>query len=671
MEAGGRIEFGRYTLRHLVAEGGMAEIFLAEQRGAGDFSKLVAIKRMLPHLTRQADAVQMFLDEARIVARFSHPNVVQVFDFGEIDGRYYLAMEYLAGESVSGFVRRARELHEPLPLNVVMQIAIGMLDGLHYAHQYAENGRPLNVVHRDVSPSNVIVTYQGHVKLVDFGIARAVDRQQERTATGIVKGKIAYASPEQIQGARDLDRRVDIFAAGVVLHELLTLHRLFRKETEIQSAMAVLNDPVPVPSSLRADVPAALDAIVMKALRRPREQRYQTAAQMRQELEQLNLGAPLRLDEFMTRLFGEERRREVTDVVSTISKIPTGIDARTQSGSHLAPQTLREREREGDQLTKESGRVDPARVARPSVPRPLASPELLALGDAALPDTREVGSPPPLPPLALPLRPSPPPPRRRALIGAAAGAGVVVLAFAAVALPTLLRRPTAEAEPHATPAIPEPVVAAAVTTGIAEIHSEPTGAAVSVAGHTGVTPLRLTELPVGVHKLTLTLDGHEPLTEVVEVKPGAIANISLKLQRARGMLEIDAPDKASLTIDGVAYGQAKKLALEVGEHRVSLTAPGFAPFSSAVVVAPNETVKLEAVLKPIKREFGKLNVACLPWCRVFVDGKDVGKPSPIVGLAVPVGSHELKMEHPPSRRSREVVISVRAGETASETSNFQ
>ena len=291
----------------------MAEIFLAVQRALGDVSKVVVLKRMLPHLSSDEAYVKMFLDEARLASRLSHPNVVQVFDFGEVDGRYYLAMEYLAGESLGNTFRHAFKTKRPMPVPVALSIAAAICDGLHYAHEYSEGGGPMNVVHRDMSPSNVMLTYQGGVKVVDFGIARARDRVQDRTGTDMLKGKIAYCAPEQFRGG-EIDRRTDIFSLGIVLFEILTGRRLFRRASREQTMFAALEMDIPAPSTLRPAVTEELDAIVLKALQREPDERYATARDMRQALEGLMSGPPVRLDEYLREVFGEERARQRLDV---------------------------------------------------------------------------------------------------------------------------------------------------------------------------------------------------------------------------------------------------------------------------------------------------------------------------------------------------------------------
>jgi serine/threonine protein kinase len=318
LAAGDATSFGGYALHHLIAEGGMGQVFLAEKKGPQEFRKVLVLKRMLPHLMQRPGFEAMFLEEARIVSMLAHLNIVQVFDFGEFDGAYYLAMEYLAGESLTVIIEEAERTGLRVPVQVALQILVYVCDGLHYVHEFEEDETPLRLVHRDVSPSNIMVTYQGGVKLLDFGIARAVDRK-DHTATGVVKGKAAYCSPEQIGGA-EMDRRSDIFSLGAVMFEILTGKQLFVRATQMATYCAVATGEAPPPSSLRPEVPPEVDRIVAKALRVSPEDRYQTAREMRGDLERLLTSPPERIDDYLVRLFGRDRMLERTNVLSLLRR---------------------------------------------------------------------------------------------------------------------------------------------------------------------------------------------------------------------------------------------------------------------------------------------------------------------------------------------------------------
>jgi serine/threonine-protein kinase len=276
-------QFGKYHLIAHLATGGMADIYLASQTALAGFEKLIVIKRILPNLSREARFVEMFLDEARIAATLNHPNVVQIFDLGRIQGQYFIAMEYLPGESLSTIIRGCRRRKIRIPPELAAGMILQAAEGLHHAHtRTARDGSPLGIVHRDVSPQNVFVLYDGGVKVVDFGIAKA-ELRSTKTQTGTLKGKYAYMSPEQIAG-EELDGRSDVFALGVVLWECLARRKLFNQENDLKLLQAVTEQDAPSPREVDPQVPELLAEITKKALARNRDQRYQSAAEFRSAL---------------------------------------------------------------------------------------------------------------------------------------------------------------------------------------------------------------------------------------------------------------------------------------------------------------------------------------------------------------------------------------------------
>jgi serine/threonine protein kinase len=286
------LRMGDYTVLRQMATGGMAEIFLARREGMSGFERLVVLKKILPHHARNAEFVRMFLNEARIAATLHHSNIVQVHDIGEQDGQYYFAMEFLHGEDLSRVIRRAVAMNQPIALDSVLTIIAGVCAGLHYAHdRRTADGRPLGIVHRDVSPHNVFVTYDGGVKLLDFGIAKATT-SVSKTRTGVLKGKVAYMSPEQAY-SDPVDRRSDIFCIGILLWELTTGQRLYRRRSELETLKALTEHDAPPPSSVVPDYPKPLEDIVMKCLSRRREARWKSADELDRALEDFGRGAGL------------------------------------------------------------------------------------------------------------------------------------------------------------------------------------------------------------------------------------------------------------------------------------------------------------------------------------------------------------------------------------------
>ncbi|MBW2524367.1 MAG: serine/threonine protein kinase, partial [Deltaproteobacteria bacterium] len=266
-----------------LATGGMADIWLARELGAAGLERFVVIKRLLPHLARDPDIVDMFVSEARFVARLVHPNVVQIHELCEDDEGYFLVMEYVAGCSVRELTSAARKAERLLPPDVAVCIVEQACRGAHAAHELKDPaGQPLGLVHRDISPHNLMVGPQGDVKLLDFGIAKAT-AAAEATRTGTLKGKQGYMSPEQCRTTR-VDRRSDVFTLGIVCWELLTGQRLFKRETEFTTMKAIEGSEAPLVTEVRPDLPPAFDAVVARALDKDLEARWQTADDFRRVL---------------------------------------------------------------------------------------------------------------------------------------------------------------------------------------------------------------------------------------------------------------------------------------------------------------------------------------------------------------------------------------------------
>ncbi|HZI11878.1 MAG TPA: serine/threonine-protein kinase, partial [Myxococcus sp.] len=307
--------YGKYQLLKRLATGGMAQIYLARSQAAETAGRLLVVKRILPHLTENEDFVKMFIDEARIAARLNHANVVQIFDLGAEGDSFFIAMEYIHGEDLRRLWRHSELRGQPVPVPLICRILIEACAGLDYAHKRTDptSGRPLGIVHRDVSPQNILVTFEGGVKVVDFGIAKAAD-QATITRSGVLKGKYSYMSPEQSNGQR-VDCRSDIFALGVVLYELLTGSRLFKRANDIQTLSAVSECRVIPPSHVTTRVPADLDTIVLKALAKDPAERYQEAAHLQAALEgwlQVNglPASPAHLSAYMKELYAERLAEE-------------------------------------------------------------------------------------------------------------------------------------------------------------------------------------------------------------------------------------------------------------------------------------------------------------------------------------------------------------------------
>ncbi len=383
---------GKYEVLALLALGGTAEIYLARIGGAAGFEKFVVIKCLHEHLADDPEFVSMFLDEARLAAQLDHSNIVQTFELGQHEGRYFMAMEFLGGLSLAMMVRRASErlptarLPVPLALNIVQQACAG----LHYAHERRNAGVALNVVHRDISPQNLVVTFEGVVKVVDFGIARA-EQRETRTKAGTIKGKFAYMSPEQCV-SHNVDRRTDVFALGVVLFELVTGKRLFKRAGQYETYQAVMECAVPPPSSQLASLDAGVDALVMKALAKDRERRYASAEAfgdaILRYLHQRNIYVgPGELAGFMEATYGPELAEHggrMRDLLAGSERRGSEADWDEEiSGDVVEPSIIGDAPLADDEGVATIDRVAPVRGAFPRAESPTGALELADVAEMA------------------------------------------------------------------------------------------------------------------------------------------------------------------------------------------------------------------------------------------------------------------------------------------------
>ena len=321
--------FGKYYLLELINVGGMAEVFKAKMFGVEGFEKIVAIKRILPEVAEDAEFIKMFVDEAKIAVKLQHPNVVQIFELGKIDGSYFIAMELINGKDIKTIRKRLKRVDLLMPVEQSAYIISQVCEGLDYAHRKTdEKMNPLNIVHRDISPQNMIVSYEGTVKLIDFGIAKAKSKST-KTQVGMLKGKFSYMSPEQVSG-QPIDRRSDIFSLGVVFFEMLTGKRLFLGKNDVETLEKIRKAEVLPPSVFNSAVPPELDRIVLKALARDREERYQWASEFAEDLKKFSYSSGkifTRQDmmNFMSEFFADELEEE-TAKLEEYQKIKKPVD---------------------------------------------------------------------------------------------------------------------------------------------------------------------------------------------------------------------------------------------------------------------------------------------------------------------------------------------------------
>lgn len=331
------VKYGKYTLIDRIAVGGMAEIFLGRQAGLEGFEKTIVIKRIRPHLSKQQSFINMFLNEAKLAAQLNHPNIVQIYDLGKIGETYFIAMEYIFGRDMRRVIPKADSMGIPFPMVYALKIVSSVCEGLYFAHQKGDiYGNPLNIVHRDVTPENIFVSFDGTVKVLDFGIAKAAN-QIEQTRAGEIKGKLSYMSPEQVVG-KQLDARSDIFSLGVVLYEWITGLKLFTGENEVAILKSISDGKIYAPSYFKADVPEAVERILMKALEKDREKRYQSAWEMQYDLDQFLseyefTPSNIHLSNFLKQLFHDELDQERKRLLQEGSPLPMEEEVGDSSGA--------------------------------------------------------------------------------------------------------------------------------------------------------------------------------------------------------------------------------------------------------------------------------------------------------------------------------------------------
>ncbi|MDP2269706.1 MAG: serine/threonine-protein kinase [Archangium sp.] len=531
---------GAYTLLAKLATGGMAEIWLARQVGLRGFERLVVVKRIIESLSQDEAFVEMFLDEARIVVQLTHPNIVQVFDLGEHAGAYYIAMEYLAGENLVSVARAAAKAGAPLDPKASVKIAIAALEGLSHAHHRAGiDGKPLNVVHRDVSPHNIVLTWDGQVKLVDFGIARAANRATQ-TQGHQLKGKFAYMAPEQAQGDSELDARVDVFAMGVVLWEMVTHRRLFSFDDQIRILKTLISDdPIEAPHERSPGVPVELSNIIMKALDKRLATRFQSAQDFKAALEawlQSVGGGPTtsELGQLMNKLF----KARIAERTQLIEKAARGEVSLSKVGEVMKPPT--DRSMPSGTPSQMNAGVDGSGNLKLGIAA-VGTLALVLMAGAVSWKVLTQGPPEPTPDTVVEVLEAPPPPSNE----------------------------------------PKVVLAVVEKSSSIMVETEPAGATITIDGKTaGTAPLTLSEITPGEHAVEAALAGYSNVKRTVTASAeGDRLMVVLTLTKkekaevARGKLSLSTDPWTHVSLNGRVLGDTPliEVALPAGRHRLQLS----------------------------------------------------------------------------------------------------
>ncbi len=645
--------YGKYYLVDKIAVGGMAEIFKAQTYSHGGFEKTLVIKRILAHLTDNEDFISMFIDEAKISVSLQHANIVQIYDFGKLFDNYFIAMEWVDGKDVKQILRKLAGRRKLLPEEYAVFIAHEAAKALDYAHKKRNmKGEALDIIHRDVSPSNVLVSYDAEVKMADFGIAKA-GFSAYNTKDGVLKGKFEYMSPEQARG-ESVSQQSDLFSLGIILYEMLTGRRLFKTDSEIKTLEKIKSVDIGPPSSLNPNIPPRLDAIVMRALSADQEDRYIDAAAFQAALlEYMYPGTPTvtqkSLELFMQELFSEERGQEV-DRLQRGSELAKDLHTRTPD-LDLDP----EWEEEATELPKGVGRITPG---------------------AGTNTTATIAG-------------QPSSDRGRIL-----AAGVIVLLLGLLLWSFFGRTHTASVTPTPEPQTVEPAVP---TTGAVTLRIEPDGALVFLdevqVGSGG--EVKLPEVEPGERTLRVSAEGYETQEHSLDVAAGREIVLPITLDRTPdprpdatagtvpGTTDADAfsvrfesdPPGASVYVDNRTIGRTPMTWTEGvrGEsYLVRYAREGYeaATFDLAIPdEGPSSTQQRS--LKKRAAALGKLNLNTTKgWGYVYIDGKRLSETTPLAGYELSAGHYTVRVVNESFGLDQTKQVTVKANETTKVVVDF-
>jgi eukaryotic-like serine/threonine-protein kinase len=648
--------FGKYTLLRKIATGGMAELFLAIQKSVAGFEKLIVIKRILPSMNHDKAFIEMLLHEARIAATLSHANIVQIFDVGQVEGTYYIAMEHVHGEDLRSIVRQMRKKAvSEFPLEHTVAIMLAVCGGLAYAHEKRDlDGSSLNIVHRDISPQNIVVTFSGDVKIVDFGIAKSDTKMQMETRSGKLKGKVPYMSPEQARG-EPIDSRSDIFAVGVMLFELTTGKRLFKGQSEFETLKLICEREYPLPSQIRPGYPPELESIVMRALMKERSERYQNARDMQGALEtfvrreQIPV-SNIALTEFMQNLFEEKLASQKQDLLA---------------GKQLAD--IIELQQAAESQTLE----DPSnpRLSQSVLSAPAAARTITDVSAAAA--------------------------HKRGGAGVALTSLALAVAIGAGGFYYWQHKQKAALAAQEKQATTAAAASLPVNRGSISVTTNPPGATIWIDGEmrSEVTPSTISLLPTGRPiDVKLTKEGFELAKQIVTLADSQPTSsptvIDVALSKGSVVVDLNVtppglplsylldgkaakPGADPHTLEGISSGDM---------HKLVVSAPGYVDQTLQFIGAPQEKKKLDVSMQKEPRHArgggggggpapaavtgsGKMNIgAAGGWCNVSVDGVAKGA-TPVAGLELSAGPHHVTCT-PPDHAPMSATVVVPAEGTA-------
>ncbi len=664
-----KIPFGKYYLTEKIATGGMAELYRAKRVGVAGFEKLLVIKKILPHLSQHEEFVSMFINEAKIAAQLTHPNIAQIFDLGKIEDSYYIAMEYVWGKDLKAVLKKGKDKKPPVSVEHALQIVSKACAALDYAHKKKDlKGNELNLIHRDVSPQNIIVSYEGDVKIVDFGIAKAASKTSD-TRTGVLKGKIAYMSPEQAWG-RLIDRRSDIFSLGIVLYELLTGEMLFKGDTDLNTLEKVREAKVIPPAKFNKEIPKEIEDILLKALAKEPQERYQSASEMQNELETYihankTMPGTLNLQSYMHTLFKEEMEAEA----KALEEEDTIVSAHLEKT--MAAPVGGEKRPAARAISKkvQAKKEDVEIVSKKREGSPLKyiiivlliffiggvfliKPELLLPAKKALSDylkppesaTTSQRQTEHLQPVSEKPAESP------------------------VEKETVPIAQKAEVKKEEKIEEKRGLVSKQLGYGGIVIESTPLGAEIFLDNkETGLkTPASIQNLTANEgHNVRLVLNGYKEWSDTITIKENERITVTSKLKRLYASVLVDSkPEGAAIFINNQDTG--KKTPATFAEinpnepYNIKLHLYGYEDWGRTISLKEEEYT----ILSPkLSRLYGSLTINAIPWAEIYIEGESKGT-TPLAGLRLPVGKYSVKLVNQELKIEKMVDVKIEPNETA-------
>jgi len=599
-------QFGKYYLVEKIAVGGMAEIYKAKTYGVDGFEKLCVLKRILPHCSADRDFISMLVDEAKLSVTLSHANIVQVYDLGKVGDDYFISMEFIGGVNLRDIIYRCRDRGIKIPPELAAYVISEVCKGLDYAHRKTDvGGKPLNIVHRDVSPQNILISYEGEVKIVDFGIAKAA-MNISHTMAGILKGKIAYMSPEQALG-KTVDYHTDIFSAGIVLHEALTAEKLFTGESQFEVLKKIRSTKIDV-TKLPEAIPFELRSIIAKALAYYQKDRYQSAGEMQIDLTKYLYTTyvdftPQKLAAFIKELFAEEIARQLERGV-----LEQVVEAQTSS-INIAEEALQENIVHREE-TSETMRTEKAEFAG----------SLSKVEEAAGEGVAKKG-----------------------LAQRFLGAGIVLVLLAGVSFAFYKF-----IYPRISGGGPTTSEKISAVSGTANVTSEPAGAKIFLNDRDTelATPAILESLAIGkTYTVRVSKEKFEDGIQTVTVTNADPVNVNFMLNEARGVLEIKTdPEGAAVFVDGEETGFTTPTTLNgvplEQDVKISLVKQQFKAFEQVIKLNSSKPQVLIARLVPAEG-VGTVGIVSNPGgAQIFLNGRDTGLVTPASVQGIPVGEKQ-------------------------------